>query len=224
MTIRQRKYLAFGLILGPALAFAISLHAQNACSSVLRSTNGAQIDIAPPGQFVDICAEDKDLCHLITAGYPSTTFTLAYLVLPAEWNAYEKNRGKPPHFSRYLIAQRAGALSPERLSGLKERLHSTQGEIPDHTQLPAVFASKGRVPLGITDESPDSISFGAVMRVGVTDNPSAGQITVASINSAIIIKNQLLSLYAFDSITDPSLVEPVKHLSRQWLSCLRRQN
>ena len=167
---------------------------------------------------------DKPLCRLLTAGYPPTTSTLAYLVLPAEWSAYKRNRAKPPRFTRYLIAQHARSLSPNGLPGLKEHLHTNDGQLPDHTQLPDVFASQGRVALGITDESPNSISFGIVTRVNVPENPSAGQIVLASINSAIVIRKQMLSLYAFDSIKDPALVEPIKHLSREWLSCLRHEN
>jgi hypothetical protein len=46
---------------------------------------------------------------------------------------------------RYLIAQRAVNLSPDGLPGLKAHLHSNQGQIPDHTRLPAVFESQRRV-------------------------------------------------------------------------------
>jgi Glycine transporter len=169
----QRICRTLSWILGPVVTFAIQMNAQYACTSVVRSVDGVQIDIAPPSRLVDVCAEDKALCRLLTAGYPPTTFTLAYLVLPTEWSEYQNNRAKPPHFTRYLIAQHAGSLSPEGLPRLKEYLRSNGGQIPDHTQLPALLASQGRVTLGITDESPDSISFGVVMRTNAPDNPSA---------------------------------------------------
>jgi hypothetical protein len=208
----------------PVLANPFRVDAQETCGSAIRSSDGVQIDLAPPGLFVDVCIEDKGLCKLLTAGYPQTSITLAYFVLPAEWMAYARNPAKPPHFTRYLIAQRAKSFPPDGLPEFKQYLHSKQGDMPDHTKLPEVFASEGRVNLGITDETTDSISFGVVMKVGVAGEPSAGTVTLASINSIIAAHKKMLSLYTFDSINDPLAIRPVEALSRRGLTCLRTKN
>ena len=123
----------------------------------------------------------------------------------------------------YLIAPLAGSMSPDKLPGLKRYLHSQQGEIPDSTALPSILASHGRVPLGIVSETADSISFGTVMKLE-SHQPSSQSLALASINSAIIVRDRVLSLYAFDTVKSPSTVEPLKALSEKWLTCLRRNN
>jgi hypothetical protein len=194
--------------------------AQDACIQTIRSAGSFQIDLSTPGHFIDVCAEDATLCKTLTSQYPPTVSTLAYFVLPDEWKAAKKEfRG----FRRYLIAQLSGSMSPDKLPGFKQYLHSQQGEIPDHTALPSVLASRGRVPLGIVSETPDSISFGTVMKLEAR-SPSSQGFVLASINSAIVVRDRLLSLYVFDEVKDPGAVEPLKTLSDAWLTCLRKNN
>jgi hypothetical protein len=194
--------------------------AQDACQSTIRSAGGVQVDLSPPGHFIDVCAEEAALCKTLTSGYPPSVSTLAYFVLPDEWKA---SKDKPQGFTRYLIAQLAGSMSPDKLPGLKRHLHSQQGEIPDSTALPSALASRGRVPLGIVNETEDSISFGTVMKLESAGSSSSG-FALASINSAIIVRDRVLSLYAFDELKDPRAVEPLKGLSEKWLTCLRQNN
>ena len=133
-----------------AIIVPFSALAQDACVPTIRSAGPFQIDVSPPGHFIDVCAEDATLCKTLTSGYPPTVSTLAYFVLPDEWNAAKE---KPRGFTRYLIAQLSGSMSPEKLPGFKQYLHSQQGQIPDHTALPSVLAARGRVPLGIVSET-----------------------------------------------------------------------
>jgi hypothetical protein len=203
-----------------AIIIPFSALAQDACVSTIRSAGPLQIDLSPPGHFIDVCAEDAALCKTLTSGYPPTVSTLAYFVLPGEWKAA---KAKPRGFSRYLIAQLAGSMSPDKLPGFKQYLHSQQGQVPDHTALPTVLASRGRVPLGIVGETPDSVSFGTVMKLE-SNRPSSPEFALASINSAIIVRDRVLSLYAFDEVKDFEAVEPLKKLSDEWLTCLRKNN
>jgi hypothetical protein len=193
--------------------------AQDACQSAIRSAGAVQIDIAPPGHFIDVCSEDASLCKRLTSGYPPSVSTLAYFVLPGEWEA---SRDKPHGFTRYLIAQLAGSMSPHELPEFKQHLHAQQGEIPDHTTLPSTLQSRGRVPLGIVNEAPDSISFGTIMELEPTTSSQGFEL--ASINSMIVVRDRVLSLYAFDEVKDPASIEPLKSLSERWLTCLRQNN
>jgi hypothetical protein len=202
------------------MALVVGAVAQDGCMSATRSAGPVQIDLSPPGNFIDVCAEDATLCRTLTSGYPPSVSTLAYFVPAEEWKTAKE---KPQGFSRYLIAQLAGSMSPEKLPGFKRYLHSQQGEIPDSTSLPSFLAAHGRVPLGIVGESADSISFGTVMKLESTQ-PSSQSLALASINSAIIVRDRVLSLYAFDTVKNPSAVEPLKALSEKWLTCLRQNN
>src|SRR5205814_7396581 len=101
--------------------------AQDDCMPAIRSAGAVQIDLSPPGHFIDVCAEDATLCRTLTSGYPTSASTLAYFVPTDEWKTAKE---KPQGFSRYLIAQLAGSMSPDKLPGLKRYLHSQQGEIP----------------------------------------------------------------------------------------------
>jgi len=209
-----RFMFAIGIAIPTVCAFA-----QDSCVPTIRSAGTFQIDLSVPGRFVDVCAEDKALCRTLTAGYPASISTLAYFVLPEDWKTAKQN---PRGFRRYLIAQLSGSMTPDRLPAFKQYLHSQRGQVPDHTALPAVLTSKGRASLGIVSETPDSISFGTVMKLESTS--TSQNIDLASINSAIIIRDRLLSLYVFDEVRDPNAVEPLKALSERWLKCLRENN
>jgi hypothetical protein len=203
-----------------AILVPFSALAQDACVHTLRSVGPLQVDVAPPGQYVDVCAEDASLCKTLTSGYPPTASTLAYFVLPDEW---KEAKAKPRGFTRYLIAQLSESMSPDKLPGFKQYLHSQQGQVPDHTTLPSELASRGRVPLGIVGETSDSISFGTVMKLESTSGSSQG-FALASINSAIIVRDRVLSVYAFDEVKEVGAIEPLKTLSASWLTCLRNSN
>jgi hypothetical protein len=216
MNEMQRRFLLTVL----AIIVPFRALAQDACVHTLRSAGPLQVDVAPPGQYVDVCAEDASLCKTLTSGYPPTASTLAYFVLPDEWKeAKAKTRG----FTRYLIAQLSESMSPDKLPGFKQYLHSQQGQVPDHTTLPSVLALRGRVPLGIVAETSDSISFGTVMKLESTSGSSQG-FALASINSAIIVRDRVLSVYAFDEVKEVGAIESLKTLSASWLTCLRNSN
>jgi hypothetical protein len=209
--------LAKALLIFP-LAVA-TLAAQNECQSVPSSSG---IDLAPPNGYLEICSKDKSLCAVLTAGYPASVTTLGYFVVPEEWEAYK--RSPPQSFTRYLIAQLATSKSAADLAGFKRYLHAQQGSIPDHSRVPAVLESEGRVALGILGETDSSISFGTVMRLRPPADSLATRITLVATNSAVVAKGHLLSVYVFRDFREPPDIEAVEQLTRTWLACLARRN
>jgi hypothetical protein len=213
----------------PRIALAVSLvlaaHATRGephCTSVLRDVDGIRIDLAPLEGFVEICSRDKALCRTLTAGYPASVNTLGYFVTAGEWEAYKGKR--LAGFTRYLIAQLAGTMSPEDLPGFKSYIHSQQGDVPDHTRLPETLKGAGRSSLGVFDETADSISFGTIMKLQTAVPGPWRDAWLASTNSALVAKRRVLSLYAFAEVRRSEEVEEVKEMTKSWLRCLRKAN
>ena len=89
-------------------------------------------------------------------------------------------------------------MRPDEFPQFKEYAPSQNGIVPDSTRLPKVLADRGRVSLGIVEESPDSISMGVVLRLqtaGTSEN-------LASINSAVVVKERVLWLYSLSERRD----------------------
>ncbi len=193
------------------------------CDSFRDSRARSAIDFAPPIGFIDVCSRDAQLCNLLTKGYPPSVQTIGYFVRAEEWQRYQKTEQKG--FSRYLIAQRARTtMSTTEFADFKRYIRGQQGNTPDHTELPSVLESQGRVPLGVTDETDDSISFGVVMKLVPPGGGGTGSELLASINIARQLKGETLSLYAFDTVRQPTEVEGVKTLARHWIACIGGQN
>lgn len=131
---------------------------------------------------------------------------------------------RPPGFSEHLIAQRAGSMSPSALAGLKRHLHAQQGDIPDDTRLPAQLAAGARVPLGIFDESDNSISFGMVMSARPAGTDQAAPVHLVTTNSALALRSLVLSLYVYRRYGGAGDIERAKEQTRAWLGCLRTVN
>ena len=203
-------------VLGVAVATAA---AQTTCQSAKRSITGGDIDLAPLAGYVDICAQDNPVCRTLTAGYPPSVSTIGYFVLADEWRSFQQT---PRGFTQYFIAQLALGTSPGDFPGLKQYLHSQQGSIPDHTRLPALLDSIGRVPLGVFDETDSSISFGTIMRLQRRE--TAAQLPMVATNTAAVVKGHVLSLYAYRQFQTAADVDTTEQWTRTWLSCLRRAN
>ena len=157
---------------------------------------------------------------MLTNGYPPSVTTLAYFVSGPEWQAY---RQSPPRgFTRYLIPQLARSMSSADLRGFKQYLHAQQGSIPDHTKLPSVFESEGRVPLGIFDEKDSSISFGTIMKLRQRFTGS-DEASVAT-NTMVVVKGSVLSLYVYREFGTAADVDSTEQLTKDWLTCLHRAN
>ncbi len=136
---------------------AFSLVGAQHCESFRDSRGRSSIDFAPLHGYTDVCSRDFQLCVMLTLGYPPSVQTIAYFVPNAEWQKYKE--GKHKGFSRYLIAQRAVlTLSSEEFADFKPYVRSQQGTVADHSESPSLFELKGRVPLGVVEESADSIS------------------------------------------------------------------
>ena len=203
------------------LALTAALNAQNLCQSAKDAVGGTEIDLAPLAGYVEVCAQDTALCHTLTDGFPPSVTTLGYFVTSDGWRAY---RQAAQGFDQYLIAQLARSMSAGDIPGFKRYVHAQQGSIPDHTRLPAVLESEGRVALGIFDETDSSISFGTVMKVRSRTDPRVGQRALVATNSMAVIKGRVLSLYIYRAFGTPADVDTTEQLTKRWLTCLRRAN
>jgi hypothetical protein len=189
------------------------------CGTAPVKFNGRPLDLAPPMGFVEICAKDRALCAVLTAGYPPTVTTLGYFVRADEWEARKKAGSG---FHNYLIAQ-ADESKPAMLAELKGYVKSRDGAMPDHTDLPGTLLSRGRVNLGIVDESNDSITTGVLLRT----QPATllmREIRQVALNSVVVVGPTILSLYLFRDFETQKDVSMTKQRAKDWLQCLRASN
>jgi hypothetical protein len=195
--------------------------AQTPCQSAKRSVTGGDVDLAPLAGYLDIYSENTPICRTLTEGYPPSVTTMGYFVTADEWRSFKQ---APRSFTQYLIAQFAPSMSPDDLPGLKQYLRSQQGNIPDHTRLPSVLDSVGRVPLGIFDETESSISFGTVMKLQRGGPESIEPMPMVATNTAAVVKGRVLSLYVYRQFQTAADVDTAEQWTRRWLSCLLRAN
>ena len=192
--------------------------AQAACASLPRQAAGDLLDLAPPPGYTDVCAEDASLCRLLTAGYPPSVTTLAYLVPTADWEAFQQDRVRG--FPQYLIGQLAGRMRAADLPGFKAHVRAQQGDIADHTEPPPAVEVRDRTPLGILAETDRSISFGILMRMQPAGQPDVPPDAVVATNSAVAVGDRILSLYVFRGYRTAADIEAAKELTRAWLTCI----
>jgi hypothetical protein len=159
---------------------------------------------------------------MLTEGYPTEVKTIGYFVPVEEWQRYQKGQHKG--FSRYLIAQRGQTRSTQEFADLKRYVKAQQGDIADHTDLPSVFDSQGRVPLGVIDETDDSISFGFILKFAPAGGGAGASRLLACINVMMRLKGETLALYIYDSVGKATDTEGVKALTKRWLRCIRARN
>jgi hypothetical protein len=206
-----------------AVMFAgVCASAETSCQSFSDVKGRSNVDFAPPNGFVEVCSRDAALCHRLSKGYPSTVQTIAYFVTAEDWAKYPLSVDRSG-FKRYLIGQRTRGMTADEFLAFKSHVHSQQGSVADHTELPRMLESQGRMPLGIIDESEDSVSFGIIMKLGTKDNVLSS-FYLSSVNVALQLKGETLALYAFDSSENPDDGTAVKFLARQWLACVRKHN
>jgi len=123
-----------------------------------------------------------------------------------------------------MIDQRAATMSDSEFAGFKQYVHSQQADIPDHTDAPATLELQDHIPLGIVDETKDSISFGMAMRFQPTGSGVLAPVWLGSINIALQFKGETLTLYAFDTLETPTETAGLKSLAARWLKCIRAGN
>jgi hypothetical protein len=204
------------------LILGVNAHAGGSCGSLIDPKRRSTINFAPIDGFVDVCSLDAALCDLLTRGYPPSVTTIAYFVTDQDWQLHL--RGSLKGFSRYLIGQRGHSWSREEFLEFKNRVRSNQGKVPDHTDLPAVVESVGRASLGVTAESADSISFGVIMKLAPSDGTMSGPFYLASVNTALEINGETLSLYAFARANNANDGAVAQALMAQWLACIDARN
>jgi hypothetical protein len=208
-----------------AMLLAAPEEARSTCSSFKTEIGGRPVELAVPGGYVEICSRDAVLCRILTAGYPASVKTIGYFATPEEWSRYQADPDRAGGFTRYLIAQHAGGMSPNEFTGFREYVRSRQGKIPDSTELPAVLEKTGQANIGVFEDADDAIAFGAVMKVqSAASEPNAGpreETLLASTNLAFRTEQYVLSLYVYIDTKSEQRVEIVKDLTREWLQCLR---
>jgi hypothetical protein len=192
------------------------------CNSFRDTRDRSAVDFAPLDGFVDVCSSDFQLCVALTQGYPPSVKTICYFVPVEEWQHYQK--GERSGFSRYLIGQRATTMSQTEFVDFKHYIHEQDAGLLDHTKAPATLELQERMPLGIIEETDDSISFGAAMRFSPAGTGMLAQVWVGSINIILQLKGETLCLYAFDKLKTPDETDSVQTLAKRWLNCIRARN
>ena len=173
--------------------------------------------MAPPSGFTEICAQDRELCRALTAGYPPTVTTLGYFVQSTEWAAHLRGERASP--TKYLIAQ-GTSTSEDEFPALKAFIGERAGRIPDNSRVPESLGSLDRIDLGVLDKGSDFISPGVVIRLP----PSAlapSPVTQVAINTAFATRGHVLSLYTHCDFWNSKDVEACRTLTTSWLACLR---
>jgi len=204
------------------LLLVASVSLAEPCGSFRDERERSRVNFAPLDGFVDVCSRDFQLCVKLTQGYPPSVKTIGYFVPAEEWQRYQK--GDKGGFSCYLIGQRATTMSDSEFDGFKQYIHSQEGSMPDHTEAPATVELEERMPLGIVDETADSISFGAVMRFQPTGTAVLAPLWLGSINIVLQLKGETLCLYAFDTLKTSTDTQNLKSLAARWLKCIRARN
>jgi hypothetical protein len=204
------------------LATAAPEQAPTTCGSYAAQAGDSQVDLAPLPGFVEICAKDAALCHTLTEGYPPSVKTLGYFVTTDEWERFQK--GPRIGFSTYLIAQHATSMRQSEFADFKTYLRCQQGVTPDHTELPRVLESKGRVEFGIFEDGEDVIASGIVMHTATRSPGAVQKVSLAATNAMMVIKGQMFSLYVFVDYSSDADIGRVKGLTHEWVECLRGKN
>lgn len=194
--------------------------AQATCTALPRPANGGLIDVAPPPSYTDACAEDLALCRRLTAGYPPGVTTLAYLVPTSDWESFRQ--GGLRGFRLYLIAQLADGMGPADLPRFKAYVRAQQGDIRDHTEPPPVIELRERTPLGIFAETDRSISFGMLLRIQPAGGPDSLRLALVATNSAVVVGQQMLSLYVYREYRASDDLQAAKQLTQEWIACVAR--
>jgi hypothetical protein len=199
-----------------------SEQAPTTCGSYAAHAGDSQLDLAPLAGFVEICAKDPVLCRTLTEGYPPSVKTLGYFVTTSEWERFEK--GPRIGFTKYLIAQHATSMRQSEFADFKTYLRSQQGVTPDHTELPRVLESKGRVEFGIFEDGEDVIASGIVMHTATRSPGAVQSVSLAATNAMMVLKEQVFSLYVFVGYSSDADIGRVKVLTHEWVECLRSKN
>jgi hypothetical protein len=192
------------------------------CGSFRDSRGRSSIDVAPLEGYTELCSQDFQLCVMLTLGYPPSVQTIGYFVRDEEWQQCKEGKHERCRFNRYLIAQRGRDLSDEEFLEFKRYIHSNQGNVMDHTESARAFELENRMSLGVIDENRDSISFGVILKTKAPDEQKSR--LIASINTALQLKGESLSLYVFDAIKDLKDTDRIKSLADEWLKCIRDRN
>lgn len=208
----------------PVAALVLSLvaattSAGDTCASLPRTVGTRTIDLAPPAGYVEICDRDAALCKRLTANYPPSVTTLGYFVPDAEWAAHAQAPTAP--FSRYLIAQVVPGKTAAQLPEVKSFIRSQAQDPTPLDQLAERLRADGQAQLGIFEDTPDAIAFGAVATLP-TPAPGASGTLLAMTNAAVAVDGEMLSLYVYARVADPGAVKGVEELARRWLQCVRR--
>jgi hypothetical protein len=203
------------------LMFVSGVHAEDTkFESYECKIEDVSLNLCPPEHWVEVLSKDPLIARRLTNGYPSSVRTLAYFVPLSEWESFQSKRAIG--FEHYFIFQLAGHMSPDDLSGFKNHIKAKQGNMPDHSDLPRMLKSQGRVSLGGFDETEDSISFGILMNQKIDLLEKPADLVVA--NSAIRLNKFMFSVYFYQSYRGEKDIEAVKKLTCDWVRAVGTSN
>ncbi len=179
--------------------------------------DGPSIDLAPPGGFIEVCAQENELCDELSGRYPPVVETIGYFWLSPEWERHRT--GRPVQLSRYLIAQ-VSSRPASAFDELKKSTRERAGAVPDNSNAPDVSGRVESVNLGVLAETSDSISIGAILKPRPSLMADALP-TQAIINTALLAKGRVLIFYVHYNVSRDADVDAAKRLSADWLRCFR---
>ena len=214
-------YTLCGLALAVALlAPAATPPQEPACGSFAATFEGTRIELAPLAGYVEVCGRSEPLCRYLTSGYAPTVQTLGYFVPEEDW---ERAQRTGQGFQRDMIAQLALDTKPSELPELKAYLKQGEG-LSNPDEIAASLSATGRAELGILQESDDSVSFGVVVTHHTLPPLLPAEIRLVSSNSALVVRDRVLSLYVFRPYAAPADIAGVERDTLRWLDCIRRAN
>ena len=204
------------------------------CQSFVDPKGRSAIDLAPPEAFVAVCAEDNSmLCTLVTLSeeHLNQKKIVGYFVLASEVEQLQS--GGTVAFTSALAAYREATLSPEAFQKLKDDAREKRGDMLRDAGWPYGRQPTEYKPMGILDETENSISVGVLTRLNGPDPksfekredpPKETEITVITIFTAVQLNGETLSLKVDEQRQEHFDGASTKRLAADWLGCIKTRN
>lgn len=177
------------------------------------------IRLALPFKAVDLCVESPVLCRRLIADFPGKESAIGYYVTPQEWADYQTSKRE---FSWYFVAVHRRDLDARDIERTTKKLQQLDGGAP---AFPGVTSRQSVLPLGILEQTSDSVAYGAVITMPHLDDRAARRATLlAAVHSLLVINERVVSLYSFALTQRPEPLDSLQDAAKVWLSCMRQVN
>ena len=226
-----------GLFAAAFVLFSPHAFAQGSPQAISVSVGDTPIAVSIPGGFTRVLPEHDLLMKIGLQITPPENRLLAHFVEASDLRSYTS--GKAGSFRRYFLVQtfRAGenqALSAAEFDKIRSVIRTNQAEMLKKTeprlaelarQLEKDWAPEGSgiafrmgdlVPLGVLEEGPGFINFGALIGTQVKSPTAVRDLTVISISSIALVKNKVLFLYTYNTLESPKDLDWAKQASAAW--------